>query len=67
MLTVDELAIQLKISRGTVIKLIKNGDITAIKVGDQYRVPEANYQRFISTATLSIMKPDSHLEDFKAK
>ena len=58
MLRVDELAEKLDISRGTVVSLIKKGEIGAIKVGDQYRIPEENYQRFInSNVTISRIQP----------
>lgn len=62
--TIEELQKDLKVSRNTVLKLIKNGEIQAIKVGTQYRIPEENVKRFISNATLPTMKPTGHLEDF---
>lgn len=46
-LKVNEIAKDLRVTRNTVIALIKKGEISAIKVGDQYRVPEENYVKWI--------------------
>jgi len=52
MKTVDQIADELLVSRNTVVKLIHTGLLTAIKVGDQYRIQEESFKRFISTATI---------------
>lgn len=67
MLTIDQIAKELIVSRNTVVNLIKKGSIGAIKIGDQYRIPDENFRQFISNSTLSTMKPDTHLEDLKTK
>lgn len=53
MLKVDEVANDLKVSRGTVVSLIKKGKLQAIKVGDQYRIPELSFRSFISNVTIA--------------
>lgn len=56
MLTINHVAERLAISRGTVVNLIKAGSIKAIKIGDQYRIHEDQFQSFLSA---SEVKPDS--------
>lgn len=56
MLTIDEVASNLKVSRNTIVTLIKKGEIKAIMVGNQYRIPKDQFQDFISA---SEVKPDS--------
>jgi excisionase family DNA binding protein len=48
-LKVNEIANELRVTRNTVIALIKKGEISAIKVGDQYRVTEENYTQWLNT------------------
>lgn len=38
--TADEVAYTLRVSTETVYRLIKNGEIRALKVGRNYRIPE---------------------------
>lgn len=47
MLSIDEISKELGVARNTVISLIKRGEISAIKVGSQYRVKKESYQRFL--------------------
>jgi len=44
---VEEVALLLKISYQTVMKLIKKGDIKAIRLGKQYRVPKSEIDRLL--------------------
>lgn len=53
MFTVDELTKELKVSRNTIISLIKSGHITAIKVGSQYRIPKGNLDKFITASEVT--------------
>lgn len=55
MLTVEQFARKLNVSRNTILRLIKDGKIKAIKVRDMYRIPEESYNQFI---TASEVKPD---------
>jgi excisionase family DNA binding protein len=50
MLTIDELATRLNVHRNTIRSLIKKGEISAIKVGTQYRIPEHEYDRFVTAS-----------------
>ena len=53
MLKVDQIAERLNVNRGTVVSLIKKGNLGAIKVGDQYRIPEESFRTFVSQSTIS--------------
>ena len=44
--TVEEVAGIFKLSRGSVRNLIKKGEIPAIKIGKQYRIPESIIEKF---------------------
>jgi len=44
---VEEVALLLKISYQTVMKLIKKGDIKAIRLGKQYRVPKSEIDKLL--------------------
>lgn len=45
-LTPDEVAKQLGLSRPTISRRIKAGDLKAIKVGNRNRIPIAEFERF---------------------
>ena len=45
-LTPDEVAKRLGISRPTISRRIKAGDLNAIKVGNRNRIPVAEFERF---------------------
>jgi excisionase family DNA binding protein len=62
MFTIDELATKLKVHRNTVKSLIESGDLVAIRVGNQYRIPEESYNEFIS---MSEVKPDQQVAGSK--
>jgi len=46
--TVEEVAGIFKLSRGSVRNLIKKGEIPAIKIGKQYRIPESIVEKLYS-------------------
>ena len=46
--TVEEVAEIFKLSNGSVRNLIKKGEIPAIKIGKQYRIPESIIEMFYS-------------------
>jgi excisionase family DNA binding protein len=48
--TTDELALKLKVNTETVRRLIRSGKLAAIKLGNTYRVPAAEYERFTTPA-----------------
>ena len=45
-LTPSEVAKRLGMSHSTILRRIKAGDITTIKVGAHHRIPVAEYERF---------------------
>jgi excisionase family DNA binding protein len=47
-LTVAEVAGMLRVSSMTVYRLIKAGDIRALRVGKSYRVPEDEIDRYLA-------------------
>jgi excisionase family DNA binding protein len=47
-LTVAEVAGMLRVSSMTVYRLIKAGDIRALRVGKSYRVPEEEIDRYLA-------------------
>jgi len=49
MLTTKEIAERLKVSRPTVVMLIKGGKLKGIKVNNQYRVTEENFEAFLKS------------------
>lgn len=49
LLTVKEAAQWLKTSRVQVRKMIQNGELLAVKVGREYRIPLASMKEFIGT------------------
>jgi excisionase family DNA binding protein len=50
MLTIKELARVLRISSSTVRRRIQSGDIAALKVGNQYRIPDDAIEALTYTA-----------------
>lgn len=50
MLTVDQVAQKLNVSRNTVISLVKKGQIKAIKIGDQYRIDPKQFEEFMTAS-----------------
>lgn len=47
LLTVKEVAGLLKTSRAQIRKIIQNGELSAVKVGREYRIPRACLREFI--------------------
>ena len=47
-LTVAEVASLLRVSNMTVYRLIKAGDLPALRIGRSYRVPEQEVDRYLS-------------------
>ena len=56
MLNIDQIAMKLAVSRNTILSLIKKGEIKAIKVGDQYRIPEESFNKFMSASEVDPTK-----------
>lgn len=49
LLTVKEAAEWLKTSRVQVRKMIQNGELIAVKVGREYRIPMTSVKEFVET------------------
>ena len=51
LLTVDEVAEALALSRSTIYRLLKSGDLVATRIGTATRIPESSLQRFVDQRT----------------
>ncbi len=51
LLTVDEAAKALALSRSTIYRLLKSGDLVATRIGIAVRIPESSLRRFVDTRT----------------
>ena len=51
LLTVDEAAEALALSRSTIYRLLKSGDLVATRIGTAVRIPEQALRRFVDTRT----------------
>lgn len=49
LLTVKEVAALLKTSRVQVRRMIQTGELSAVKVGREYRIPIASLKEFVET------------------
>jgi excisionase family DNA binding protein len=47
LLTTGDVAERLSISAGTVRSLVRSGDLTAVKIGSEYRIDEEDLSAFI--------------------
>ena len=54
LLTVAEVAEVLRVSTMTVYRLIKSGDITAIRVGKSYRIAEPELQGYLASGEVRV-------------
>ena len=53
LLTVAEVATVVRVSRMTVYRLIRRGQLNAIRVGRNYRVKEDDLRRYLETQAVS--------------
>ena len=49
LLTVDEAAEALALSRSTIYRLLKSGDLVATRIRTAVRIPESSLRRFVDT------------------
>jgi excisionase family DNA binding protein len=54
LLTVSEVAAAMRVSNMTVYRLIKNGDLPAVRVGKNYRIREADVERYLTTRSVNV-------------
>ena len=48
-MTVNEVAHQMRVSKMTVYRLIRNGDLAAVRVGRGYRIREEDVYRYLDS------------------
>jgi excisionase family DNA binding protein len=54
LLTVAEVAAIMRVSNMTVYRLIRGGDLPAIRVGKNYRIREAEAQRYLTERSVRV-------------
>ena len=57
LLTVGEVASLMRVSNMTVYRLIKSGQMSAIRVGKNYRIRRGDVDRYLSDRTVHIEDP----------
>lgn len=56
LLTVSEVAHAMRVSNMTVYRLIKSGDLPAVRVGKNYRIREAQVERYLADRSVQVVK-----------
>ena len=54
LLTVAEVAATMRVSNMTVYRLIKNGDLPALRVGKKYRIRESDVDAYLSERSVQV-------------
>jgi excisionase family DNA binding protein len=54
LLTVSEVAAAMRVSNMTVYRLIKGGELGAVRVGKNYRIRESDLARFLQERSVSV-------------
>ena len=54
LLTVAEVASTMRVSNMTVYRLIKAGDLAAVRVGKNYRIRDKDVQRYLSDRSVRV-------------
>jgi excisionase family DNA binding protein len=54
LLTVAEVAATMRVSNMTVYRLIKNGDLPALRVGKNYRIRESDVEVYLSDRSVHV-------------
>lgn len=54
LLTVREVALAMRVSNMTVYRLIKSGELQAIRVGRNFRIRESDVDRYFATRAVSV-------------
>lgn len=52
--TVSEVAATMRVSNMTVYRLIKNGDLPALRVGKNYRIRESDVERYLDDRSVHV-------------
>jgi excisionase family DNA binding protein len=58
LLTVAEVAATMRVSNMTVYRLIKSGQLAAIRVGKNYRIRESDVNRYLSDRSVRVQEPE---------
>ena len=56
MLTVDEAATQLRVSRGAVYALVRNGVLPSVRIGRVVRIPDRCLTNFIEAGGVRLLR-----------
>ena len=56
LLTVAEVAANMRVSNMTVYRLIKSGEMPAVRVGKGYRIRESELQRFLEERSVRVQE-----------
>jgi excisionase family DNA binding protein len=54
LLTVSEVAAAMRVSNMTVYRLIKTGELPAVRVGKNYRIRETDVERYLSDRSVRV-------------
>lgn len=54
MLTVGEVAAAMRVSNMTVYRLIKSGELAAVRVGKNYRIRESDVTRYLNERSVKV-------------
>jgi excisionase family DNA binding protein len=54
LLTVGEVAAAMRVSNMTVYRLIKSGDLPAVRVGHNYRIREGDVEHYLSSRSVQV-------------
>jgi len=54
LLTVAEVASTMRVSNMTVYRLIKSGELAALRVGKSYRIRESDVDRYLSARSVKV-------------
>ncbi|MFN8232762.1 MAG: helix-turn-helix domain-containing protein [Actinomycetota bacterium] len=57
LLTVSEVAATMRVSNMTVYRLIKGGELPAVRVGKNYRIRESDVERFLQDRSVTAERP----------
>ncbi len=55
LLTVSEVARAMRVSNMTVYRLIKGGDLPAVRVGKNYRIRETEVERYLADRSVQVV------------
>ena len=56
LLTVSEVAHTMRVSNMTVYRLIKSGDLPAVRVGKNYRIRDAQVERYLAERSVQVVE-----------